>query len=110
MINIVYYIKENDLPVFNSNEFEVFKTIHDKEYQRNYKILKEIEFETVIQYVSEENKNIKNNSVKALLECNLGLLPIVTINEEIVCKKRILSLEELSELLDVGFSIQEDDL
>lgn len=110
LINIIYYIKENDLPVFRSNEFEAFKVIHDKEYQKNYKLLKEIEFETIVQYVSEDNKNIKNKNVKVLLECNLDLLPIVTINEKIVCKKRILSLEELSELLDIGFSIQEDNL
>lgn len=34
---------------------------------------------------------------------------MVTINDNLFCKKRILTIKELSKLLDIGFNIQEQE-
>lgn len=109
MINIVYYIHEDDRVIEESINFLSFQTINNSDYQKNYTILKNEKFKNSIKYINLKNIDVINKNIKELIEKEKNCLPMVTINDNLFCKKRILTIKELSKLLDIGFNIQEQE-
>lgn len=108
MINIVYYISKNDVLTKESIEMEVFKTISEEEFRQNYKLLKGSELITNVYYIDVKNPVFENRFIEEEYNKNNDLLPVVLVNNEIVCKKNILPVKDLSKLLDIGLSVQNE--
>lgn len=68
MINIVYYIHEDDRVIEESINFLSFQTINNSDYQKNYTILKNEKFKTSIKYINLKNIDVINKNIKELIK------------------------------------------
>lgn len=68
MINIVYYIHEDDRVIEESINFLAFQTINNSDYQKNYTILKNEKFKTSIKYINLKNIDVINKNIKELIK------------------------------------------
>lgn len=100
------------LPVdCNSDELEGFKAIHNNDNLKEF--YKKKEHETLETKIYNWSRSIipflKDSEVLNTLQReDLKCLPIVKINGSIFITQRVLSLNELSDILDIGISIQKD--
>ncbi|MDY0405427.1 arsenic metallochaperone ArsD family protein [Virgibacillus sp. 179-BFC.A HS] len=108
MINISYYCLEDDEKCL---KLEVFKSIHDERFRNSYNILHEEKLFTHLYMKSKSNSPFKQNELvnKELKKDGDNALPLVIINNEIVKRGDLLTVEELSDLLGIGISIQSDN-
>ncbi|GAA3015074.1 hypothetical protein GCM10019998_09010 [Tetragenococcus solitarius] len=104
-MKIEYYLLKSE----NSDAFEAFSSLNqDNIFKEHYKRVKGEELIT--------NLFILNSSIVPFLQNNVVLreletkditcLPIVMINDRLYLSGSIFTIEELSELLDIGITIQ----
>lgn len=107
MINISYYCLVDDA---NCPELEAFKSVHDISFRNSYNHHSEEELITHLYFKSESYTSFfQNELVDKELKNGDNALPLVIINNEIIKRGNLLTVEELSELLGIGISIQSDD-
>lgn len=108
MINISYYCLVDDE---NCPELEAFKSVHDIGFRNSYNHHSEEKLITHLYIKSESYTPFFQNELvdKELKKNGDNALPLIIINNEIIKRGDLLTVEELSELLGIGISIQSDD-
>ncbi|MGE6261369.1 arsenic metallochaperone ArsD family protein [Heyndrickxia sporothermodurans] len=108
MINISYYcLVDNE----NCLELEVFKSLHNENFRNSYNLHSEDKLITHLYIKSESSTPFFQNELvdKELNKDGDNALPLVIINNEIIKRGDLLTVEELSDLLGIGISIQTDE-
>lgn len=108
MINISYYCLEDDE---NCPKLEVFKSMHNISFRNSYNHHSEEKLLTHLYIKSESYSPFFQNKLvdKELKKNGDNALPLVIINNEIIKRGDLLTVDELSELLGIGISIQSDN-
>ncbi|WP_375179054.1 hypothetical protein [Enterococcus rotai] len=107
MIKIECFILSKN---FSSNvDFEIFESINNKVFKENYFLIKGESLETDIIFLDEKKSLVNNRKVQKYYDENdVSVFPLVLLNDEIISRGRFLSSDELSDILDIGLSIQQN--
>ncbi|WP_139242950.1 arsenic metallochaperone ArsD family protein [Enterococcus silesiacus] len=108
MIKIEYFILNKNFS--NNIDFDIFESINSSKFKENYFYLKGKSLETEIIFLDESKKLLlKNKVVQKYYDKNdASVFPLVFLNDRVIKQGSFLSSDELSDILDIGLSIQQN--
>lgn len=112
MIKIEYFLLAEEAKIFEKSiNFEVFKSLNNFQFQKNYFDLKQKKLLTDIVFLDELNLvSLENDKVLNYYDRCKDKFPLVFLNDELIKDRDLLDVDELSDILDIGLSIQENPI
>ncbi|MBC2370811.1 arsenic metallochaperone ArsD family protein [Listeria booriae] len=112
MIKLTFFLDSRDsLKQSDEVELELFNSIFDKEFQESHLFVKEEQIVLDAFYLEDSLEPfLKNDEVIRLLKKDGSkALPITLQDEEIISTKKLPSVDDFSEIFDMGISVQYSD-